>query len=89
VAKPGKFNVSVFYGCGGGNNGSEVAVKSGSTEWNFTTADTGGFQNWQEAKLGLLEITKAGKTFLAVDPVTKVKSAVLDVQRVVLTPLAK
>ena len=89
VTKPGKFNVSVFYGCGSGNNGSEVAVKSGSTEWNFTTADTGGFQNWQEAKLGLLEITKAGKTFLAVDPVTKVKSAVLDVQRVVLTPLAK
>jgi len=55
----------------------------------FTTADTGGFQNWQEAKLGQLEITQVGKTFLAVDPVTKVKSAVLDVQRVVLTPLAK
>ena len=65
-----------------------MAVKTGSTELKFTTADTGGFQNWQEAKLGQLEITQAGKTFLAIDPVTKVKSAVLDVQRVVLTPLA-
>lgn len=86
VTKPGKFNVSVFYGCGGGNHGSEVAVKSDGKELKFTTADTGGFQNWQEAKLGQIEITKAGKTFLVVDPVNKVKAAVLDVQRVVLTP---
>lgn len=86
VAKPGKFTVSVFYGCGGGNHGSEVAVTSGGKELKFTTQDTGGFQNWQEAKLGEIEIAKAGKARLTVDPVNKLKSAVLDVQRVVLTP---
>jgi hypothetical protein len=34
-----------------------------------------------------VEIAAAGKTRLTVDPVTKVKSAVLDVQKVVLTPV--
>jgi hypothetical protein len=86
VTKPGKFHVSVFYGCGGDNHGSEVAVKSAGQELKFITADTGGFQKWQEAKLGNVEITKAGKTFLVIDPLNKVKAAVLDVQRVVLTP---
>ena len=61
-------------------------MKSNGKELKFNTADTGGFQNWQEAKLGQIEITKAGKTFLVVDPISKVKATVLDVQRVVLTP---
>lgn len=87
VTKPGKFEVSVFYGCGGGNQGSEVAVRSGGQELKFTTADTGGFQKWQEARPGSIQINKAGKTFLVVDPVNKSKAAVLDVQRVVLTPV--
>jgi len=86
VTKPGKFEVSVFYGCGSGNHGSEVAVRSGGQELKFTTTDTGGFQNWQEARLGRIEINQSGKTFLIVDPVNKTKAAVLDVQRVVLTP---
>lgn len=61
-------------------------MKSGTTELKFTTADTGGFQTWQEAKLGQIEIAKPGKTLLTLDPVTKAKTAILDVQRVVLTP---
>lgn len=84
--KPGKFHVSVFYGCGGGNQGSEVVVKAGGKELKFTTEDTGGFQNWKEAKLGEIEITAKGRQLLTVDPATKAKSAVLDVQKVVLTP---
>ncbi|MFM2143616.1 MAG: hypothetical protein RLZZ476_2160 [Verrucomicrobiota bacterium] len=87
VEKPGKFSVSVFYGCGGGNQGSEVEVKSGATALKFKTEDTGGFQKWREVKLGTVEIAEAGKTRLTVDPATKVKSAVLDVQKVVLTPV--
>ncbi|MBE7494757.1 MAG: hypothetical protein HS117_07415 [Verrucomicrobiaceae bacterium] len=86
VVKPGKFTVSVFYGCDGGNHGSAVALKAGGKELTFTTEDTGGFQSWREAKLGEIELGAAGKTRLTVDPVNKVKSAVLDVQKVVLTP---
>ncbi|MBL9129626.1 MAG: hypothetical protein JNG86_00395 [Verrucomicrobiaceae bacterium] len=86
VTKPGKFNVSVFHGCGGGNHGSEVAVKAGGKELKFKTEDTGGFQSWKEVKLGTVELTTAGKQRLQIDPVNKVKSAVLDVQKVVLTP---
>lgn len=87
VTKPGKFAVSVFYGCGGGNHGSEVALKLAGQERKFTTEDTGGFQAWKEVKLGEFEFKDAGKTRLAVDPVTKAKNAILDVQKIVLTPL--
>ncbi len=86
VTKPGRYKVTVVYGCGTGNEGSEVAVKLGTQELKFTTQDTGGFQNWKELAIGEIEIAKSGETRLVIDPVTKVKNAVLDVQKVVLTP---
>lgn len=86
VTQPGKFDVKVFHGCGGGNHGSQVAVKAGSQELVFTTQDTGGFQKWKEVSLGQIELP-AGKTRLVIDPVDKKKSAVLDVQKIVLTPV--
>jgi hypothetical protein len=78
--------VTVVHGCGGGNEGSEVAVKLGGQELKFTTQDTGGFQKWKELPIGEIEIAKSGLTRLVIDPVSKAKSAVLDVQKVVLTP---
>lgn len=87
VSKPGRFSVAVFQGCGGGNHGSQVAVKSGGQEIKFTVQDTGGFQNWAEVKAGEIEIKSAGKHRLVIDPVNKTKSAVLDVQKVVLSPV--
>lgn len=86
ATKPGKYKVSVSYGCGGGNHGSEVELKQGTQSLKWTTQDTGGFQNWQDVSLGEIEITAAGTQRLVIDPVNKVKSAVLDVQKVVLTP---
>jgi hypothetical protein len=86
ATKPGKYKVSVSYGCGGGNHGSEVELKQGTQSLKWTTQDTGGFQKWQDVSLGEIEITAAGTQRLVVDPVNKVKSAVLDVQKVVLTP---
>ncbi len=88
VIKPGKYKVSVFHGCGTGNEGSEVAVKHDGQELTFKTQDTGGFQKWKEVKVGEIEIKEAGKQRLIIDPVNKVKSAVLDVQKVVLTPVS-
>lgn len=87
VAKPGRYKVTVVHGCGTGNEGSEVAVKLGGQELKFTVKDTGGFQKWSEAPVGEVEIKSAGKARLVIDPVSKTKSAVLDVNKVVLTPV--
>lgn len=88
ATKPGRYKVSVFHGCGGGNQGSDVEVKLGGQALKFTTQDTGGFQTWQEVPVGEIEIKAAGTQRLMIDPVNNVKSAVLDVQKVVLTPVS-
>jgi len=87
VTKPGRYKLVVFHGCGGGNHGSEVEVRHDGHALKFTTQDTGGFQNWKDVSVGEIEIKAAGKQRLVIDPVNKVKSAVLDVQKVVLTPV--
>lgn len=84
--KPGRYKVTVSYGCGGGNHGSEVELKLNGQTLKWTTQDTGGFQKWQEVALGEVEVKGPGPQRLVIDPVNKVKSAVLDVQKVVLTP---
>ncbi len=85
ATKPGKYKVTVSYGCGG-NHGSEVELKQAAQLLKWTTQDTGGFQKWLDVNLGEIEITTAGTQRLVIDPVNKVKSAILDVQKVVLTP---
>lgn len=87
VTKPGRFKVSVFQGCGGGNGGSRVAVKLAGQELKFTVQDTGGFQNWAEVQVGELEIKEPGTARLIIDPENKTKAAVLDVQKIVLQPV--
>lgn len=87
VAKPGKYQVVVTQGCGGGNAGSEVAVKVAGIEKKFTVQDTGGFQNWKDVVVGEVELPQKGTQRLVVDPVNKVKAAVLDVQKVTLKPV--
>jgi hypothetical protein len=86
VAKPGRYQVTVTYGCGGGNHGSEVELKHNGQSLKWTTQDTGGFQKWQDLALGEIEFKTTGPQRLVIDPVNKVKNAVLDVQKVVLTP---
>jgi len=86
VTKPGRYRVSVFHGCGGGDHGGDVEIKLGDQALKFTTLDAGGFQNWKEVPVAEIEIKAAGKHRLMIDPVNKVKSAVLDVQKIVLTP---
>jgi hypothetical protein len=88
VTKPGKYKVVVSHGCGGGNEGSTVAVKQGDQNLKFTVKDTGGFQKWTDAEVGEIEIKKPGVQRLVIDPENKTKSAVLDVQKVVLKPVS-
>lgn len=87
VSKPGRYKVTLTQGCGGGNQGSEVELKHNDQSLKFKTEDTGGFQNWKDLTLGEIEIKSTGKQRLMIDPVNKVKSAILDVQKVVLTPV--
>lgn len=88
VKKPGRYKVIVSHGCGGGNEGSTVAVKQGDQALKFTVKDTGGFQKWSDAEVGEIEIKQAGVQRLVIDPENKTKSAVLDVQKVVLKPVS-
>ena len=87
VAKPGKFKVVVSYGCGDGNGGSSVAVKHADQAVKFTTKDTGGFQKWTDVEVGEIEIKGTGAQRIVLAPENKAKSAVLDVQKVVLKPV--
>jgi hypothetical protein len=87
VKKPGRYQVIVTQGCGAVNGGSEVAVKLGSSEAKFKVQDSGGFQNWKDVPVGELEVKAPGTQRLVIDPVNKVKAAVLDVQKVVLKPV--
>jgi len=88
MKKPGRYQVIVSQGCGADNGGSEVAVRVAGQELKFKVKDTGGFQKWEDVVVGEVEIKQPGIERLVVDPVNKTKSAVLDVQKVVLKPLS-
>ncbi len=81
----GKFTVQLHHGCGPGNEGSQVDVWINDQKHTFTVADTGGFQSWKSVDLGVVELTE-GDHRVVINPVTKAKSAVLDVQKLVLVP---
>lgn len=85
VHEGGKFTVELHHGCGAGNGGSEVEVWINDKKHTFTVADTGGFQSWKAVQLGVVELSE-GDHRVVITPVSKAKSAVLDVQKVVLIP---
>jgi hypothetical protein len=87
VDKPGKYEVTVHQGCGAGG-GSEVAVELGEQKLMFTVQDTGGFQKWLPVTVGSIEIKEPGKHRILVKPQTKKGGAVMDIQKVVLSPLS-
>jgi hypothetical protein len=84
VSDPGTFGLSVFYGCGKGNEGSKVAVLLNDKTIEFTVEDTGGFQEWRELKLGEVELKAKGENRLAIVPLDLKGKAVMDIQKVVL-----
>ncbi|MAS93640.1 MAG: hypothetical protein CMO55_10655 [Verrucomicrobiales bacterium] len=87
ISDPGEFELSVFYGCGTGNEGSEVSVLINDQTKEFKVEDTGGFQEWKEVKLGTVELSVAGENKVALVPKTKAAKAVMDIQKVTLTPV--
>ncbi|MEM7697371.1 MAG: hypothetical protein AAF236_03095 [Verrucomicrobiota bacterium] len=87
VSRPGTFDVAIHYGCGNGNEGSEVSVLINEHTLSFEVEDTGGFQEWKKLELGQVTIDAKGENRLAVIPETLAKKAVLDIQKIVLTPV--
>ena len=87
VSTPGRFAVNVVQGCGTGNGGSEVEVLIDGESLLFKVEDTGGFQNWKTISLGNVHLDVAGEHKLAVIPRSKTGKAVMDIQKIVLTPL--
>lgn len=88
VSSPGKYRIEVVQGCGDGNGGSEVALMVNDQTFKFQVEDTGGFQNWKSRQLGIVEIPHVGEHRIALKPLTKAGKAVMDVQKVVLTPVS-
>lgn len=87
VSRPGKYRIEVVQGCGDGNGGSDVALLVNDNTFKFQVEETGGFQNWKSRQLGIVEIPHAGEHRVAIKPLTKAAKAVMDVQKVVLTPV--
>jgi hypothetical protein len=88
VTKAGKFTVEVTQGCGAGNGGSAVEFKADEQALEMIVDDTGGFQNWKKREIGTMTLP-AGKHTLTVKAKAKLHGAVMDLQQVVLKPVAK
>jgi hypothetical protein len=87
VAKPGEFDVEVLQGCGPGSGDSEVAVTVGEQTLLFKVQATKGFQDFVPRTIGRLKIAEAGRHTLRVEPRRKPGVAVMDLRRIVLTPV--
>lgn len=87
LPKPGRYQVRVTQGCGAGQGGSKVEARLGKQRCEFTVVDTGGFQNWKDVEVGILEIQEPGLQRLVIQPLDKKGKAILDVSQVTLVPV--
>lgn len=87
VTRPGEFEVEVLQGCGPGSGDSEVAITVGDQTVLFTVQETKGFQDFVPRQIGRLKIPAAGRQTLRVEPRSKPGVAVMDLRRIVLTPV--
>jgi hypothetical protein len=85
-SKPGRYRVTVTQGCGPQNGGSQVEVRLNSQKSTFTVIETNGFQDWKDVDAGILEIVEPGLQRLVIQPLDKKGKAVMDVQKVTLSP---
>lgn len=84
--KPGKYQVVVHQGSSTG--GSEVAVQFGEQQLKFTVQNTGDFHKHTPVTAGEIIVDKPGVYRLAIKPQNKIGKAIMDIGRVVLTPVS-
>jgi hypothetical protein len=87
ISTPGEFEVTMVYGCGTGNGGSDVNVMIDGETLPFKVEETGGFQNWKEVSIGTVKLDVTGIHKLAVVPENQAGKAIMDIQKIVLTPV--
>ena len=87
VTTPGKFDVTISQGCGKGSGGAEVEFTVGTQTLTHKVKDTGGWQKFEDVSIGQLTIDKAGRHTLKVAAKTKPGGAVMDLPKIVLTPV--
>ncbi len=85
MEKPGKYQVALHQGSNPG--GSEVVVQFGEQQLKFTVPSTGDFHKHQPVSVGQIMVDKQGTYRLAIKPQTKSGKAIMDVEKVVLSPV--
>lgn len=88
----GEFHLDILQGCGTGQGGSEVSAlitHEGKQidEVKFKVEETGHFQNFKLRRIGSVSIPTAGTYNLEIRPTKLAKNAVMDVRKVILTPV--
>ena len=84
VTKPGRYEVTLFQGCGKGQGGSDVNVHIADQTLAFTVLETGHFQKFVPVELGEVTLDKAAQIIVTIAPVNKKAKAIMDVQKLVL-----
>lgn len=95
VSEPGRFNVAVLQGCGAGQGGSLARISAiaesqeVTASLEFTTLETGHFQNFQWRHLGTVELESSGLHKIKVEPVRIQAKAVMDIRAIELIRVPK
>lgn len=82
----GNYQITVHYGCGNGQGGSQLELRLGNQALPWKVEDTGGFQNWKPLAVGEVRIDSASPAVLSLHPRSKAGNAIVDIRKIVLTP---
>ena len=86
VPTPGRFHVILRAGCPATDDGSEFAVVIGKATLKATVKESANWDSYRESDLGIITITQAGEQQLVIQPLKKVRSALMNFNRLVLKP---
>jgi hypothetical protein len=94
TSAPAAYSVAVLQGCGAGQGGSRAQLQVARGEQiaatlDFTTVDTGHFQNFRWLHLGHVELNEPGTFQLTIRPLEIAKGALFDVRQIQLVKQAK
>ena len=85
-AREGDYFVDVNYACDGNNAGSNYALSVGINRFNGAVSDTGGWGNFDTARLGRVHLGP-GLQSVRIKATSKPHQIVMDLHEVVLTPV--